>query len=220
MSVSIVVNERELRVKANLSILQACLENGIYIPNLCFMQDMDHPTASCRLCFVEVQGIPAPVTSCTVQVAQGMVVKTDTPAVRRLQRSSLRFLLSVHDVDCKNCTANKNCELQRLARFLKTGLKPKGLEKHLKETAIIDDHPQLNYYPNRCVLCARCIHVCRMAQGQPLISFAGRGFNTSLSLAGIRDAEELPCSTCLRCADVCPVGALVVKPPVLFSATP
>ena len=220
MSVTIVVDDHELKVKADQSVLQACLENDIYIPNLCFMEDMDHPAASCRLCFVQVEGESAPVTACTVKVTPGMVVKTDTPAVRRLQRSSLRFLLSVHDVDCKNCTANKNCELQRLARFLKTGLKPKGLEKHLKEAAIIEDHPQLNYYPNRCVLCARCIHVCRMAQGQPLISFAGRGFDTSLSLAGIRNSEELPCKSCLLCADICPVGALVLKAPVLFSATP
>ncbi len=211
MSITIVVDDRQLKVAAGQSLLQACLANDIYIPNLCFMEQLDPPPASCRLCFVEVEGESAPVTSCTVPVAPGMVVKTDTPAVRRLQRSALRFLLSVHDVDCKNCPANKNCELQRLARFLKIGLKPKGLEKHLKEAALVDDHPQLSYYPNRCVLCARCIHVCRIARGQPLISFVGRGFNTSLSLAGGQIGDDPNCDACRRCADVCPVGALVLK---------
>jgi len=211
MSVTIVVDDHELKVQAGQSVLQACLENDIYIPNLCFMEEMNHPPASCRLCFVEVEGSPAPITSCTVKVTGGMVIKTDTPAVRRLQRSALRFLLSVHDVDCKNCPANKKCELQRLARFLKTGLKSKGLEKHLQETALVDDHPQLDYYPNRCVLCGRCIFVCRVSQGRPLISFVGRGFHTSLSLAAGRDDDATPCTACGRCADVCPVGALVLK---------
>ncbi len=211
MMVTIEVNGRQLTVKQDLSVLQACLENDIYIPNLCFIKDMPHPPASCRLCFVEVAGMQRPVTSCTIKVAPAMVVKTDTPAVRRLQRSGLRFLLSVHHVDCQNCPANKNCELQRLARFLKIGLKPKHLENHLQDIAIVENHPHLTYYPNRCVLCAKCIHACRMSHGHSLISFVGRGFNTSLSFAGICDFEQTACNTCRSCADICPVGALVLK---------
>ena len=211
MTVRILVDDRELTVKEDRSVLQACLENDIYIPNLCFMEDLPHPAASCRLCFVEVAGIKYPVTACTIRVSDGMVVKTDTPPVRRLQRSGLRLLLSVHDVDCKNCPANKNCELQRLARFLKVGLKPKHLENYLKEISVDDGHPCLAYHPNRCVLCGKCIYVCRRHHGQPLLSFAGRGFSTLISLYG-QQGDGIDCSNCAACVDICPVAALSLKP--------
>jgi NADH dehydrogenase/NADH:ubiquinone oxidoreductase subunit G len=211
MTVGILVDDRELTIKENRSVLQACLENGIYIPNLCSMEDLPHPEASCRLCFVEVAGINHPVTACTIRVSDGMIVKTDTPPVRRLQRRGLRLLLSVHDIDCKNCPANKKCELQHLARFLKTGLKSKDLETFLKEVTVVDSHPCLTYYPNRCVLCAKCIHECRLSRGQSLISFVGRGFNTSLTFAGELQSAGRDCSTCRACADICPVGALILK---------
>jgi bidirectional [NiFe] hydrogenase diaphorase subunit len=90
-----------------------------------------------------------------------MVVRTDTPAVRRLQKTGLRLLLSVHVVDCKSCPANKNCELQNLAKFLKVGLKPKTLKRYFKQPEADDTHPYLSYYPNRCVLCRKCLQVCR-----------------------------------------------------------
>jgi NADH dehydrogenase/NADH:ubiquinone oxidoreductase subunit G len=147
MTVGILVDDRELTIKENRSVLQACLENGIYIPNLCSMEDLPHPEASCRLCFVEVAGINHPVTACTIRVSDGMVVKTDTPPVRRLQRRGLRLLLSVHDIDCKNCPANKKCELQHLARFLKTGLKSKDLETFLKEVTMRKMHPRMPPIP-------------------------------------------------------------------------
>jgi len=126
------VDGKEIETKQGTTLLQACLDNDIYIPNLCFLESMEDPSASCRMCFVEIEGEKQPMTSCTVKVKDDMVVKTDTPAVRQLQRTALRLLLSVHHVDCKHCPANKKCELQRIAKFLKVGLKPKGLERYLK----------------------------------------------------------------------------------------
>jgi NADH dehydrogenase/NADH:ubiquinone oxidoreductase subunit G len=213
MTVKILVDDKNLEVKKGRSVLQACLENDIYIPHLCFMEGMSQPPASCRLCFVEVAGMEKPVTSCTLRVSDGMLVRTDTPAVRRLQRTGLRLLLSVHHIDCKNCPANKNCELQRLARFLGVGLKPKGLESYLKEMTVDDSHPSLTYYPNRCVLCGKCIHVCRTKHGQSLLAFARRGFNTTINFYVGRSLNELPCGTCTACVDICPVAALARSHP-------
>ncbi|MBW2193141.1 MAG: (2Fe-2S)-binding protein, partial [Deltaproteobacteria bacterium] len=79
------VDGRSIQAPQGVTLLQACLDNDIYIPNLCFLADYQNPPASCRLCFVEIDGEEKPVTSCTVGVADGMVVRTDTSPVRRLQ---------------------------------------------------------------------------------------------------------------------------------------
>jgi NADH dehydrogenase/NADH:ubiquinone oxidoreductase subunit G len=93
------------------------------------------------------------------------------------------------------------------------GLKPKGLEQYLKEPAVVEDHPFMTHYPNRCVLCGRCVRVCRTKEGRPQLSFAKRGFETGISFYGM-DRETMPgCEDCLECVKVCPVGALALKTP-------
>lgn len=210
MMVEITVDDRVLAVQEGQSLLEACLANGIFIPNLCHLPGMAEPPASCRLCFVAVDGRPQPVTACTVAVEAGLVVRTDTPTVRRLQRSALRLLLSVHEVDCKDCPANKRCALQQLARFLGVGLKPRDLPAHRKTPAVDDAHPCFSFFPNRCVLCGRCVEACRGATGQTVMAFSRRGFETVLHFdARAADAER--CQACRACVAICPVGALVMK---------
>jgi NADH dehydrogenase/NADH:ubiquinone oxidoreductase subunit G len=209
--VSILVDQKKIVVQEGTPLLKACLDNGITIPNLCYLKEVDPAPASCRLCFVEIDGVDRPVAACSVPVQAAMVVRTDTPAVRRLQRTALKLLLSVHDVDCKNCPANRKCALQHLARFLKVGLKPKGLRHRLKEPPIDDRHPCLDYYPNRCVLCGRCVAVCRAATDRPELTFAKRGFDTVVSFFGRTDSARHDCAACRACIDTCPVGALALK---------
>ena len=205
------VDNKEIEAQPGTTLLKACLDNDIYIPNLCYLEGIDPPSVSCRMCFVEIEGERQPVPSCTVLVKDDMVVKTDTPAVRQLQRTGLRLLLSVHHVDCRNCQANKKCELQRMAKFLKVGLKPKSLGVHLKDVEIDRSHPFLEYYPNRCVLCGKCIHVCRAKNGQSALTFSKRGFDTVISFYGVKDLAALACEICNACIDICPVGALSLK---------
>jgi NADH dehydrogenase/NADH:ubiquinone oxidoreductase subunit G len=207
----ITVDNRELEVEEGASLLQACLDNRIYIPSLCHIKEIEKPSASCRLCFVEIKGMPGPVTSCTIRVTQGLDVKTDTETVRALQRSALNLLLSAHQVDCANCPANKRCELQKIAAFLKTGLKVKHLGIKLKKPGIDSAHPCIDYYPNRCVLCGRCVEICKDRQGRPILNFSKRGIDTVISFYEETDPDGLPCGHCLACADICPVGALQFK---------
>jgi len=209
--IKMLVDDKTLEAEEGKVLLDACLDNGIYIPHLCRLQGTDEPHASCRLCFVQIEGCANPVPSCTLKVWDGMVVKTDTPEVRALQISALRLLLSVHDVDCAHCPANKKCALQDMAKFLRVGLKAKGLETFLKEPRVLHDHPTIDYYPNRCVLCARCVRQCRTQNGLPLMTFAKRGFDTIISFYA---GEPMPdCADCLACVEICPVGALVLKNP-------
>ena len=209
--VKLFVDDREIEVKKGTTLLQACLDNKIFIPNLCYLKELESPAASCRMCFVEIEGQAKPLASCTVAVSDNMVVRTDTPAVRQLQRTALRLLLSAHHVDCKNCTANKKCELQRLAKFLKVGLKPKQLDNYLKEPEIVQEHPCLDYYPNRCVLCGKCYHVCRRHHSQSSLTFTKRGIKTVIRFYAEENRADPDCRQCQRCVDICPVGALIMR---------
>ncbi|MBN1831014.1 MAG: (2Fe-2S)-binding protein [Deltaproteobacteria bacterium] len=209
--VKIIVDNQEIEAEEGTTVLKACLDNGIYVPNLCFLESMTNPPASCRMCLVEIEGEKGPIPSCTIEVREGMVIRTETAPVRRLQRSALRLLLSVHEVDCAACPANKKCELQRLSKFLKVGLKPKGFELLLKEAKRDDEHPFLDYHPNRCIVCGKCVHVCQTTHGRPFLTFAKRGFNTTISTFGEKDATKIPCPTCMACVEICPVAALTVK---------
>lgn len=209
--VRIRIDDKPIRAESKASLLQACLSHGIYVPNLCHMEGFEPQPASCRLCFVAVEGRSRPVTACTEPVVEGMVVFTDTPEVRRLQKASLAMLVSVHHVDCKNCHAHKRCALQDIARFLEVGLKSKRLERRLKDLEIDQRHPGLNYYPNRCVLCSRCVRVCRDQRGRAALTFARRGFDTVIEYFGNPEASEEACGDCQACISNCPVGALQPK---------
>ena len=209
--VRLVVDGNEVEVREGTTLLTACLDNQVFIPNLCHIETLENPPASCRLCFVEIEGQNRPVTSCNTKVIDGMVVKTDTPSVRRLQRTAFELLMSVHHVDCAHCTANKRCALQEIAKFLKIGLKPKRLDLALKEPEIFEDHPVFDYYPNRCVLCGRCIHTCLVKNGQSLMAFAKRGFSTLISFYGDKSLPDLPCKECLACVRICPVSAITLR---------
>jgi NADH dehydrogenase/NADH:ubiquinone oxidoreductase subunit G len=209
--IKILVDDKEIKARAGTNLLQACLENDIYIPNLCYLQEMERPHASCRMCLVEIEGEEGPVASCTIPVQEGLTVRTDTPFVRRLQRSALRLLLSVHEVDCAQCPANKKCDLQNMAKFLKVGLKPKGLDQFLTESQVGDVHPDLNYHPNRCVLCGKCVFVSQKGQGKPFLTFAKRGFETVISFQGEEDPSQIAQETYKACAEVCPVAAITLK---------
>ena len=211
--IRLILDGREIEVEEGKVLLHACLENGIYIPNLCFLDEMKNPPASCRLCFVEIKGENKPIPSCKVEPREGMVVRTDTAAVRELQRAALRLLLSVHRVDCRNCPSHKRCELQRMARFLGVPLKSKSgrLEYLEREISAAFLHPFLAYEPLRCVLCGRCIFVCGRRNSQPLLTFAGRGFATVVSFLGERDPVRHSCNDCRACAEVCPVSAIFIR---------
>ena len=199
-------------MEAGANLLAACLANGIYIPHLCYLEEMKPAPASCRLCFVEIEGRGGLVPACTITVEAPLTVNTGSPAVRRLQKAGLRLLLSVHRVDCKNCPANRRCELQRIARFLKVGLNSGKLARRLKEPEIDPSHPCLDYYPNRCVLCGKCVHVCRSLHKGVVLSFVRRGFETAVGCYGHAVSQSIAsCLDCRACADVCPVAALLPK---------
>jgi len=208
---TLLIDDKTIQVNEGANLLEACLQNDIYIPNLCYIEGMPQPPSSCRLCFIEIEGEGDPLPACTLRVKHDLIVRTDTPRVRQLQKSALQLLLSVHDVDCKNCPANRNCALQDMAKFLSIGLKNKHLEMFLKNARIDQNHPFLTYFPNRCVLCGRCVYVCHDRHNLTALTFANRGINTIIGFFGSPGSMLPSCEACLACAEVCPVAALLPK---------
>jgi bidirectional [NiFe] hydrogenase diaphorase subunit len=209
--IKLIVDDQQILAEAGQNLLQACLDNGIYIPNLCFLEEMTNPPASCRLCLVEIEGEKRPVPACKTPVAKDLVVRTNTPALRRLQRSALRLLLTVHNTSCRNCAVNRKCPLQRMARLLGNRLRPRRLPLIYHEPALESDHPFFDHDPLRCVLCGKCVYVCHERNGFGLLTFAKRGFDTVVTSFGVEDQANLPCKDCRACVDICPVAAIFLK---------
>ena len=210
-TVSLTINDQGIRALDGERLLWVALDNGIYIPNLCAIREKSEPLASCRLCFVEVAGKETPVTACTTPIADGMVVNTKGAEALRLARTALELLLASHPVDCANCLKNGCCELQKIAQHLKIKLKTKRFRKILPELPIDSSSPLFIYDPNKCVLCGRCIWVCREKRGKGAIGFAHRGFRRMVTTFGDEPMGKSCCRDCGECVAVCPVGALVFK---------
>ena len=210
-TVTLTIDGKEVKARHDDTVLWAALDNDIYIPNLCALRDREKPDASCRLCFVEVEGYSRPVTACTEPVKEGMVVNTRGPDALRLARTGFDLLMASHPVDCANCAANGVCELQKIARHLGAKLKSKRLRKLLRGLPIDTSSPELVYDPNKCVLCGRCVWICRERLGIGALGFAYRGFTRVVSTFADAPIAESKCKGCGECALACPTGALTLK---------
>ena len=209
-TVSLTIDGKEITAREGESLLWAALDNGIYIPNLCALRDKPEPAASCRLCFIEIDGHSQPVTACTEPVREGMVVNTKGPEALRLARIGLELLLASHPVDCAHCLASRSCELQKIAAHLRIKLKTKRLKKIERKLPVDSSSPVFIYDPNKCVLCGRCVWVCQQL-GTGALGFAHRGFERVVTTFGDEPVGQSECQECGDCVSVCPTGALCFK---------
>jgi len=209
--VNLTIDGTAIKARKNEKVLWAALDNGIYIPNLCAIRQAEEPHAGCRLCFVEIEGRTATVTACTETVAEGMAVRTDTPEVRRLQRTAAELLIAAECPDCGTCSKNRHCELQKIAAFVGVRLKPKRLRATPKTFAIDASNPFFIRDPNKCVLCGKCVWVCSEIVGADAIDFTYRGFAAVLRPFDTGPVIDDTCVKCGECVAICPVGTLVAK---------
>lgn len=206
--VTIFIDNQEIRAEEGDKLLWVALDNGIYIPNLCALREKDIPHASCRLCYVEVEGHPRPVTSCTLPVTEGMKVSTRSRRVDRLVKTAFELLLSDHRLGCAKCPANGQCELQKIARERGMKLKQKRFPFLEREASVDESTGVIGYDSSRCVLCGRCVWVDRQVAKVGALGFARRGMERRVVTFENNLLADSPCTRCGLCVDACPVGAL------------
>lgn len=202
------INGLKFEANENDTILEVARRNGIDIPTLCYLKNLNEP-ASCRVCMVEVEGMKNLVTACSTKVREGMVIKTTTNRVLRARRNAVELLLSNHNKHCLTCQKNTNCALQKLCVKLNC-----NSEKYAGEVSkfLIDDtNHAISRDDSKCILCGKCIAVCAKRQGCSAITKINRGFDTKIGACFDRPLQDSACIGCGQCTLVCPTGALVMK---------
>ena len=209
--VTITIDGREIKTREGEKVLWAALENGIFIPNLCALKEKEHPSGSCRLCYVQVEGRPEPVTACTLAAKEGLSVKTRSPQVDHLVKSAFELLLSDHRLGCGRCPRRKSCLLLKIARERGLKMRLSRLEPLEREVEIDDSPDTFSFDRSRCLLCGRCVWICQEVAGVGALGFSSRGITRRVSTFQEVSLALSPCTECGLCVEACPSGALYFK---------
>ena len=231
--VSVTIDNKQVEVRPNSTILQAARDNNIYIPSMCTLEHLPSYGA-CRLCIVEVDGLRGFPTSCTTPVEAGMVIRTDTTEIRGLRQEILKLLLSEHPASClfcdehdeckkymgtirkvgvttgcRYCPNDASCELQEIVD--KVGLTETSYPVYYRGFPVEKNDPFYDRDYNLCILCGRCVRVCNSVRLNGTLAFKQRGKLTTIGPAFDRTHLEAGCEFCGACVSVCPTGALSTK---------
>jgi len=199
--VKLTIDGKEITAEEEKTILEAATENDIYIPTLCFHKRLS-TLGSCRMCLVDIEGAEKPMAACTTPVVDGIVVHTKTERVEKMRRDALRLMLVNHPLDCPVCDAGGECQLQNLAYGF--GIDHQEFVAEEVERKVPPyGTPLIRQWPNRCVMCQRCVQACIDIPGCHVLDIVEKGL---ASMTAAVSPES--CISCGECLSVCPVGAL------------
>lgn len=206
---TLTIDGREVSAQAGQTVLEVAIENDIRIPTLCFLEGLSE-VGACRLCLVEIQGVPKLQPACVTHVREGMQVTTHSPRLDAYRRMILELLFTERNHVCAVCVANGNCQLQAMAARL-------GMDHvhypYLNPHLPVDlSHELFGLDQNRCILCTRCVRVCAEIEGAHTWDIHSGGINSRV-FADFNDpwGESETCTSCGKCVNVCPTGALFKK---------
>jgi formate dehydrogenase alpha subunit len=205
---TITINDKEIPARVGQTILDVAIENGIEIPNLCHDARLK-PSGSCRLCLVEVEGQRQPVTACTFEISEGLVIKTESDLIRRLRKTVLELLFYEHRGVCTTCDENGDCKLQRYAYEYQ-------LDDDVFQTSTVNvaqenyttGNEAIEYDLDKCIRCGRCIRICQEVQMDSALTFKERASGVEVTTAFDIPLNESTCELCGQCISTCPTGAL------------
>ena len=200
--VKLTIDGRQIEAAPGTLVIDAAKKAGIEIPAFCYYEGLSL-AAACRMCLVEVEKMPKLMTACTLPVAEGMVVRTETPQVAQSRKYMLEFLLTNHPLDCPVCDKGGECELQDMAFRYGAGESRYTEEKvHTPEKQF---SPVVFFDAPRCILCYRCVRICNEGLGVGALGVVYRGVVSEIAP---NKGDHLECDECGACIDICPVGAL------------
>lgn len=206
--VTLTIDNQTIKVPEGTTILEAAQKLGIRVPTLCHDPRLSS-SGACRICSVEVAGQKNLVTACTYPVAQGMEVKTRSQRVRKARKTIIELLLANHPAECLICERNNKCELQDLA--IEYGVREWKWEGAKREVALDLSSTAIVRNPEKCILCGKCVRVCKEIQGVYALDFTKRGFNVIVEPAFHNPLTETVCILCGQCLLSCPTAAISDK---------
>lgn len=205
--VTLRIDGHDLSAREDETIIEVCRENKIPIPSLCWMDGLS-VIGACRLCMVEVAGQNRLLAACATRVAEGMEVTTNSEKLHRYRRTLVELLFAERNHICSVCVSNGHCELQWLA--MTCGVDHVRMPYRNHGYAVDSTHEMFRVDHNRCVLCNRCVRVCDEIEGAHTWDVMGRGSNCQVITDLARPwGESDTCTSCGKCVQVCPTGALV-----------
>lgn len=208
--VQAVIDGKKVKVRSGTTILEAARQAGIEIPTLCHVEGHS-PTGGCRVCVVEVQGSRTLAGACHTPLAEGMVIRTDTSTVRAVRRTVVELLLTGHTGDCVTDPNAENCYLHNLASDHEVGA-PRFNVKTPRFFPAEEDNPYVKRDLAKCILCRKCVTVCRDIAGKGILSVGYRGFRSKVVAGCDEPLISEICRECGICVEHCPTGALTAGP--------
>lgn len=199
-----------LSVAKGTTILEAARSAGIKIPTLCYLKDINE-IGACRMCVTEVKGARSLVAACVFPIErEGTEIFTNSKKVQDSRKHTLEILLSNHDKKCLSCARSQNCELQQMCKDF--GVEDENkFEGEMQNHEIDNSAPHLIRNNNKCILCRRCVAVCKANQYVGVIGVNNRGFDAEIGCAFNKKLDETSCVNCGQCTAVCPTGALIER---------
>lgn len=208
-TITLKISGTEIKSDEGSTILDLARANGFSIPTLCHFKGLS-AVGACRLCLVEIRGVPRLLPACATRVADGMEITIDSPKVTKYRKMIVELLLAERNHVCAVCVANAHCELQSLAQQL--GVTHTRYPYRYPRHKFDASHPRFNYDANRCILCTRCQRVCAEVEGARTWDVMGRGIGSLMGCDLNQPwGQAVSCTACGKCVQVCPTGALSEK---------